>query len=184
MAPPHPNPLHHNSKSSAIRRKRGVAFDDSPTSLSNRWNRDLEVRLQHIELELERHQKQWSAKQEDYLGEVEALRDMKKAFDKFLRRRTKDQQSEGEKFKQALSLAGSSDDENQQEVPKGFGGLLRRASSSKTLENDTVPQRSRSGTKLFRRASTAPSGEESEGNSHVFGGLLRKVGSRRKSEIS
>lgn len=112
---------------------------NDPSAIPIRWTKDLEQRLRLAQMSLEEHQRRWSAGQEEYLHEVEALQELKRRFEKFIRRRSKQHSKEGKRFLRAASF-GSSDveemadedpdqDDKEQAVKKRPGSLLRRLSA-------------------------------------------------------
>ncbi|KAI9801510.1 MAG: hypothetical protein M1833_002742 [Piccolia ochrophora] len=128
--------------------KRGVSFTNEPRPshrrAKERWTAEMEQRLQYLERLVEEHQKAWSAGQEDYVHEVEKLHDAKRKFDRFSRRRIKDQKREGKRFMRALSQGSDEDDESQAESQLKIGGLIKRVKSLQTSD-DSEAQKSITG---------------------------------------
>ncbi|KAI9696048.1 MAG: hypothetical protein M1836_005879 [Candelina mexicana] len=100
-----------------------------------RWNEALEERLAVVERELKHHQKKWSAGQEEYHHELEYLLELKRAFKRFNRRRSKDQKVEGRRFLEQWSLVNSDaeiEDSELDNPQRGIGAALKRRMSAPT----------------------------------------------------
>ncbi|KAI9791225.1 MAG: hypothetical protein M1816_004217 [Peltula sp. TS41687] len=142
-------PLHGPTTSSSA-----SASSSSTSAIPIRWTKELEQRLRFAQKSLEEHQRKWSAGQEDYLDEVEALQELKKRFEKFMRRRSKQHSKEGRKFLRAASVGssdvettatGDDDNDNEDDHPQqleGDKGATTTSSRASSWENDDRSRKS------------------------------------------
>ncbi|KAI9767838.1 MAG: hypothetical protein M1835_006985 [Candelina submexicana] len=119
-----------------------------------RWNEALEKRLAVVERELKHHQKKWSAGQEEYHHELEHLLELKRAFKRFNRRRSKDQKVEGRRFLNQWSLVNSDAEMEDSELDnpqRGIGAALKPRKSAPTTTHTSDEEEGDQGPTTTRR---------------------------------